>query len=221
MDQKTFNPQTFHDSVYPIALRNLRFIFCAIAIGNVIWGFVAGAKTYFIYLTDWGITITMLYFILASLSYYKKSLMPYAYILFETIWPLECGITILYWTLVAPFSTIDFYRSPFVHILPFMTLLCDFLLNRVIFLRKHYKYFLIINLVYTLGVNLPYTLAVADVYPMMNYKNAFTYISATVAFIVEISALEIGLRIKRCQLASKKSQNYEMNDGLIKADESV
>lgn len=53
---------------------------------------------------------------------------------------------------------------------------------------------------------MPYALAVAEVYPMMNYKNAFTYISLVVGWIVEIAAVEIGLRIKRSQLKSRNDR---------------
>jgi hypothetical protein len=106
------------------------------------------------YFTNWGVTMTELYFTTILLSYAvqrcgkEQDRTPYApckmwkfvTYLFQTAITWEVIITIVYWALLWPTEThanhgiwYDFKRTCLVHLLPLIYLTVDFILNRIYF----------------------------------------------------------------------------------------
>ncbi|CAG9314575.1 unnamed protein product [Blepharisma stoltei] len=213
-----FAPDNFHESTHKEILKYIRIFLALFSVGNFLWALILTPDLFFIYLTCWGLTITMIYFIVAALSYFSTKLTKVAYILFETIWAIESCITVMYWTAVAPLSSIDVLQTIFHHVVPIITLTFDFCLNRVEFIRKHMVFPLGISIIYLLCVNMPYALEVEEVYPLMSFRNVWSYLMILGALIVEVIAFEGALQLKRKLGICTKSVDIEMNSNNYEID---
>ena len=166
-------------------------------------------ETYFLFLTCWGITLCLIYYFLVIVALFWKPVDPYSYVFFEISWAIEWVITLYYWCFIAGLNGVEgnIVSDLAQHALPMVLLIVDYSLNRVLILRAHYLIVTMVFLVYILLVNMPYTLAQdEEIYPEINYENAFTYISFLICLVIAAVSLELGRYIKKKSKTSDERQ---------------
>ena len=208
----------FPESNYPSLLKWLRFVFFPLNTGLFLFFMSYSPSKFFVFFTNWGIFLTFVYFFITSLSYQSKFLQPFCYVLFEVVWPLNVVITIMFWCYIFPFTYQHSYIAPVVaaHVIPMVSTLTDFLLNKIVFIRVHYYYPAIIILGYGLLVLLPYTLISGEVYPGVNFVNYISYVVFFAAFIILFGALEIGrfIKIRICKNSFDEENRENVNNNI-------
>ena len=205
----------FHESNHPIALKWYRIINSFLNLGHLIYIANISTSIFLVYLTNWGLSLTTVFFISSALSYKYNSLKLFCYILFEIIWPINFVITIFYWCYLFPIAFPNNYWAKIVsaHTVPIVGQLIDFSLNNIIIYRAHYKFPACTIVVY-LFVLVPYTLSAEAIYAGITFTNAITYLMFFVLFIVFIASFEIGRYIRVRTWSSVKSHvlNFSLTE---------
>ncbi|CAG9329785.1 unnamed protein product [Blepharisma stoltei] len=196
-------------------LKFLRIGFSLILLSIFIVGIFRTSFYFFIYLTNWGLTLTAIYFLVSSISYYYSKYMPATFILFETVWCIGWCIFVVFWGIVGPLKGHDIITDILLHILPIVLVIIDFALNEIIMSRKHCVFPIGVSMVYLICINVPYSIAVHEVYPLMNYKNVWTYLILFLSLAIQISALEIGIWIKRKQIGNQRILELELEGAKV------
>ncbi|CAG9321538.1 unnamed protein product [Blepharisma stoltei] len=204
------NPNTSSDKN---PLNIIRILFSLLLIGDLVWGVYLSTYLFFIYFTNWGLTCIAIFYIISVLSIRIKKLEPSVRILFETSWALEWCVSIVYWSAVAPADRLDVMSAILAHTVPLCTLLIDFCLNEIIFVRKHIIVPISISTIYLFCVNLPYTLALKHIYPLINYTDVWTYLLIPAMLLIEIISFELALQIKRKIVKNKQERKKNSQAG--------
>jgi hypothetical protein len=204
----------FEDSDRRGLLKYYRFIMTPLHTFFFLYFILFYKGSFFLYLTHWGIFLTFIYFLIGTLSYQSKSLKPICYIIFETIWPINLIITVLFWVYFFPLYYFDssiVVQLVFGHTFPVLSGIIDFFLNRVVVYRSHYVFPLAVLVFYVLAVLLPYTVGYREVYIGINFVNAITYVIFIIAIILLIVSLEIAryIRLRSCKDPLKHSSLAE------------
>mmetsp|Transcript_6131 Transcript_6131/g.9082 ORF Transcript_6131/g.9082 Transcript_6131/m.9082 type:complete len:229 (-) Transcript_6131:22-708(-) len=193
---------------HPKALKVVRAISLVLMALVFLITFPFEPETYFLALTCWGITICLVYYFLVIVALFWKPLDRYSYVFFEISWGIEWVITLYYWCLIAGLNGVgDIFADLTQHTLPMVLLIVDYSLNNILILRAHYFIVTMVFLAYILLVNMPYTLAQdEEIYPGINYENAFTYISFLICLVIAFVSLELGRYIKKRSKTSDERQ---------------
>jgi len=183
----------FKEAMYitPRALQIFRFIAMLLEITACIWaGFVSEA-TYVIYMTIWGLTITAIYFTLATYcqasygDYLGKStnavtLSKVTYVLCELAFSLEMVIGIVYWSLLFPYDKDSAHPEWYwlfdamLHAMTPIMILTENIFNGVKFYKRHALILTVVMVVYG-GVNYAATeIRGIPVYPIMTWTSITT-----------------------------------------------
>jgi hypothetical protein len=141
-----------------------------------------------IYLTEWSLWLTLLYFLLATgdlLSYRfrARTIWQGAWkvqtVLFVTAFVNEFVVTIMFWSILFQYESKDLANillNVAVHLFPLIALYIDGVMNPIIVKnwRPLIYVFLIDGAYFT--VNLIYSLVKKPVYPPINYKDVMSYV---------------------------------------------
>lgn len=148
--------------------------------------------TWVIYLTSWGVILTLLYFTTVSLSYHMSIPKRYSKGLLAGAWGLNYGITIIYWFYVYPRIEVNLFISMALHLFPVLVTLIDYAFSRFNITRSNYfipfgllASYSILNFVYTLTQKI-------EIYPGITYTNTISYLIISGAFIIMLLMLELG-----------------------------
>jgi hypothetical protein len=171
-------------------------------------------EDYLVFLTNWGIILTLVYFTIATFNIFLSAFIKTGYILCEIVWGLNWCISILFWTYIFPQeSNPDVLRDFSAHSLPLLATVFDFGFNNVYIVRRHYVFLVLVVVFYSI-VNISYTLARTVIYPGMTYDNAITYIIFILAFLIIGVFLELGKSLKKKQKNKIPSdENFYMYEG--------
>ena len=106
------------------------------------------------------------------LNYMPKSSSFYLQILYEIIASLELPITILYWGFVYEpgLSVEDFIISLNVHVVPFVLVVVELVMNSFPFVRIHFVVVLLLGGFYSI-INIVYSLKIKAIYPVLDWKS--------------------------------------------------
>ncbi|CAG9333453.1 unnamed protein product [Blepharisma stoltei] len=198
-----------------LMLKFLRFGFSIILLSILFIGIFQNSLHFFIYLTNWGLTLTALYFVVSSISYYYSKYMPISVILFETVWCIGWCIFVVFWGVVGPLKGHHVIADVLLHILPIVLVIIDFLLNEILMTRKHAIFPIGVSIIYLVFINIPYSIAIHEVYPLMNYKNIWTYLILFLSLSVQVFSLEIGIWIKRRQIGNQRILELELENAKV------
>lgn len=177
---KVLNPEGISITEEPFLLKISRIItFCLIVLMFVIY-FVFGPITYFLYLTNWGIFISGGYYVLVYVSSKRCSLRSSCCIILHAIWSIEVAITGVFWAAIYPFVDIEWNWLIYLLAIPphglYVIGLGIELRHTYVICKRGWVMLPIgIVLLYSV-VNIPYTLTVGEVYPYVNYTNAWSYL---------------------------------------------
>ena len=166
------------------------------------------------YLTFEAFLLTAIYFSLSFICYFDQRLKKLCAILFETIWSVNCVVTLAYWSYLSDYSyRVDEVMTSIIpHSAPFLMTLIDFILNEINFYRPHY--FLVIGylIFYSVCILLPCTLTVGIVYHGITFANWFSYVFLIGFILFGLAMLEIGKIIKeKCTCCRRKTSQIENN----------
>lgn len=146
---------------------------------------------YFCFFTNWGMLLTAIYFLLASLSYYfnTKSLQ---YKQFLASWAFNWSITLVYWTYLFPVEgTSTPVKSSITHSMPLILTLIEFSQYPISVNRRDFIFPIGLLLGYLGLVLLPYTLLVGPLYTGVTFHNAISYILCSGIILISYIFLEL------------------------------
>ncbi|CAG9318538.1 unnamed protein product [Blepharisma stoltei] len=181
-------------SRYPLAMAFFRVLAFLYIFVFLIIGFTTNPAIYFLFLTDWGVLLTTTYFLISLLSYKYFSIHSWAHLYLELVFPIESTIFIVYWTYVYPLREIKvpLIYNLTVHAACPIFMLIEVYLNKVYFIRKHWIFAIVFVSAYSLLINMPWTLThERPLYPLITYKNIWTYLVMVYEFIVLWSSFEL------------------------------
>lgn len=154
-------------------------------------------KYYFLYFTNWGVTLTMSFFAVANLNYFMKTLEVVENILFLVIWGCNWCITLTFWTYLFPLTPHeDLLSSTLNHTIPFLLTIIDYYLNNIPFIRKYYFIVIGVSMIYLFCILVPYSVDQSTIYTGITFTNFISYIFILTILIIYISSLELGRLIK-------------------------
>ena len=185
-------------SSYPTVLKYSRGISLLTLFGLFLYGLINSPKVFFVYMTDWGVTLTLVYFLLALLQYFVSGLEKAVIAFFLVIWGINWVITLIFWLYLFPGSPSSDHLGgdiPF-HSIPLIASIIEYLLNKIPFIRKYYVLSIAAFLLYASFVLIPYTLTQKIVYTGVTFTNAISYILLVVVLVIYSAALEIGRIVK-------------------------
>ena len=184
-------------SSFPLVLRVSRVIFLLSLTFLFLFTLALIPEIYFLYYTDWGLFLSVIYFFLANLSYSISGLDKILSALFLVIWTSNWVITLIFWIYLLPsISPEDLAGFVPAHTLPILASVTEYLLNQLPFIRKYYVFSVGIFLVYGCLVLGPYTLTHDIVYPGITFTNANTYLLLLAILSIYAVSLEVGRIIK-------------------------
>ena len=194
-------------------LRCFRGVSLVIFFAFFVFGLVIYPTLYFVTFTHWGVTLTLIYFVLVNLSYFLSGLETTISAFFLIIWASNWVITLIFWIYLFPYVPTDQIGDLVpAHSLPLIASIIEYLVNRLPFSRKYYIFSVGTFLVYAALVLAPFTLVQETVYPGVTFTNVTTYILLIAILVICAAALEIGRIVKVKYLGIRKS---------IKANNSV
>ena len=184
-------------SRFPLILRISRLISLLLLAFLFLVTIVLVPEIYFLFYTDWGLLITVIYFFLANLSYFISGLDKILCALFLVIWTSNWMITLIFWIYLAPSFTPEYLPifTP-AHTLPFLASITEYLLNKLPFIRKYYVFSFGVFFLYAGLVLGPFTLTYGTLYPGVTFTNAITYLLFIAVLIIYAVSLEIGRSVK-------------------------
>lgn len=190
--------EKFLDSKYPAVLKYIRLISSLFFLASMLLYLILYGIVVLRYLTLEAFLLTTIYFTLSFLCYFFNSLKSVCYVLFEVIWPVNCIVTLAYWSYLSDYSyeASEVMGSIIPHSTPLLMTLLDFVLNQVRFYRIHYLFPGLFFALYISCVLMPYTLSVGTVYKGITFTNWFSYVFAISLFVFGLVCLEIGKIVK-------------------------
>lgn len=191
---------TSSSSPFPFALRCFRGFSAVILAVLFIYYLVDYNEYYFVYFTYWGVAMTLIFFLLSILSYFIPRLDKSIKIGFHIIWGANWVITLVFWIYIFPNETgvrTNLLVSNFLnHSLPLILTIIEYILNRIIFMRKFYIFPMGVFTIYACFVLAPYTVNQSVVYAGITFLNGITYILFVAIVLVYVIFLEIARLIK-------------------------
>mmetsp|Transcript_23101 Transcript_23101/g.22887 ORF Transcript_23101/g.22887 Transcript_23101/m.22887 type:complete len:199 (+) Transcript_23101:33-629(+) len=171
-------------------------------------GIAATSYRYLQWLTHWGVTLTLTYFMLKLANKHHK-----ANLIFQIVLPIEATLTFTYWSFVFPSYTLE-QRPPLiynisVHILQFLFLMFDFSYNKIQFKRQNLLYPIVLMLLYGL-LNFVVTMIDEPIYPTLTFTDIKSLLFMIFACVMLVCAFEV------CILISKNKGKAEDNDKAAK-----
>jgi hypothetical protein len=149
-----------------------------------------------IFLTNWGIFSTLLYFLSQCLAPKFPDIKKKVPGILAVSWSLDWGINIVYWGYVHYLVDIGLFNAIVLHCTPIVLIVIDYIFSDLIIDKKHYKYTLIVLAAYFV-VNFSYTFTQNQVvYPGITYKNFISYLTIGFGLFVSLASLEIGRVVK-------------------------
>lgn len=146
---------------------------------------------YFIYFTNWGMFLTLLYFLLSLISYHFS----FDSVLTENflvIWVFNWLITLAFWGYLYPVEGSTYLlRSSITHSLPLLLTLIEYQQLKLSIARLDYIYPLGVLLSYLYFVLVPYTLVIGPIYTGIDFQNFFSVIFCTGLFWLAVAFLEL------------------------------
>ena len=162
---------------------------------------IMNTGAFFLFLTDWGLTFTTLYFILINLNYKIPKMHKLCIVFLHTLWNLEFLISIIFWTSLYVLSFTDditfIMLSVPTHGILVILVGFDLWLSKAYCRRIWVIVPCFICLIYGLSLNLPYTIAVKPIYPSIKYTNITTYLIFIYTMILLSLSNEICCRATR------------------------
>lgn len=195
-------PYTLHQSLFVTekCLSIFRFIIIFFFLSIIIWMLSDMSWKYFLFVTNWGFSVSFCFFLLATLeNFLVKNSHPFlwklTHVIFEIAITVEFSIVLFYWTALFYLDydkhkdDNDFsawlFNDVCIHFLGFLFLWLDNIFNQIKFFKEHFLFVIIFQLCY-LAVNCPYTLMVDNIYPPINWVDIWSYLCCLVVIILLI-----------------------------------
>ena len=155
-------------------------------------GIYATTISYLQWLTHWGVCACVMYYTLQLVA--KERMKAFTETLFQVTLTIEWVLTVIYWTFVFPQYTED-ERPPVwynfsVHFFMFFSLFTDFHYNEIEFDRKNRMLPLITIFAYG-AVNVTVTLLTQPIYPLLTYRNVYSYVFIAYSVAVALACFEL------------------------------
>ena len=138
------------------------------------------------YYTIWGAILTGVLFALILLKNVSDNIEAVARFLTPIVVINNFVITVGFWCLVYPYlyNEVTVFEGFLLHGIPLILTTTEWTLNHVTGRIRHIMFSICLFSVYFLLVNMPIALTVGEVYPNMNYKNAYTYLSIWICIML-------------------------------------
>lgn len=211
------------DSPKPHHLFYVRAFGVLVCLTLFVLGLIGIPRIYFFFLTNWGTTLSLSYFVLSMLSYRWSFLCKPGCNLMQIAWNLESTISVCYWCINYPLSQNEEYMwyMVLVHIVPTVLLSLDLYYNKVKFTKTNVYWAFGIWFVYSFGVNLPVTLMVRQLYPLLTYKNVWSYVMVLIVNGVLFGLGYAGCSYKNSSLRKETTQVTFVQLDSIKLDDFI
>ena len=184
-------------STYPQILGMCRIFSIPIISFFVLHWKVEEIPTYLAYFTNWGLTLTLIYFMLASLSYFAPIFDKAACIQFQIIWVFNWCITLAFWLYLFPKHTyISLFRASTTHSIPLILTMIDYTFNQIKFIRIQFVFPIGTLILYFFCILMPYTLENEPIYSGINFHNFISFAMSIGVFITAYASLEVGKLFK-------------------------
>lgn len=190
----------------PRLLFVLRVLFGLFSLALFLVGLIFIPSIYFAYLTHWGVSSVLLFYLLSFLSLKFPRLNRVVRLVYVIAWCLEWIIVPIYWTWVFTQETeVPWAYTICAHVLMLVVLLCDYPLNCLYFQWKDLIYAFVVLLAYT-AVNIPVTIEEGELYPRVNYRNGWSYLVILYTVLMCIFGFLLG------KILDKIKQNREFRN---------
>lgn len=224
-----FWPYTASDQVCS-SLCLPRWLFCAVRVGalganlaslGLYLRWEAGEK--YVYLTFWGLLLTLLCFGLIMLNYCYTGLWKFAHFAFELNWALTSTTSLLFGIFLP--NALSVLESPwriFVHASMLGAILVELLNNQLYFFRRHFGLIVLIGLLF-IGANVVYSMVAGPVYSEMDPANSDYYLILAVGFTFLVLAFVLGGLLDKAKIAcvAKRAEDQEFLEEYLERDASI
>jgi hypothetical protein len=207
--------RSVQESPYPYVLFLYRLFAYATIVCLVVHYFIVDSSFIsFIYLTEWGMILTAIFFTLALASERFRKVDKAASLFFNIIWAFNWCITVAFWGYLFPICTCaDMTQAILRHSVPIILTLVDFSLNRITFVRAQYIIAVSLLLIYGVCVLMPYTLMREPVYDGIDFNGWVTYAFSVGLPLFSVVMLEIGKVVRETiEKSSKSDKEHNLID---------
>ena len=176
-------------------------------------GIYATTLNYLQWLTHWGVCACVVYYTMQLLA--EDCCKAFTETLFQVTLTIEWVLTVIYWTFVFPQYTED-ERPPVwynfsVHFFMFFSLMTDFQYNDIEFDRRNKVLPLIAIFAYG-AVNVTVTLLTEPIYPLLTYRNVYSYVFIGYSVAVAIACFELLCWMNSRKLGRKGETKVSINN---------
>ena len=186
--------------------RNLRYFHyssCLILFFIFIYAIVLNPALWFIFLTNWGLLLSLIYFSTLSVQAWFPCLILTSKALSTATWGLNWIITLVFWCYIYPRSGFGIWTGMLLHYVPLQLTVIDYWFSEILIKRQYYFVPLGVLAAYTV-VNVSFTLALGiTIYRGITYKNLISYVVIGGGTVLMFIVLEIGRCAKRNLIARR------------------
>lgn len=177
----------------------------------------------YVYLTFWGLLLTLLCFSLIVLNYCYSGLWKFAHFAFELNWALISTSTVLFVIFVP--DGLNVLNSPwriFVHASMLGAIVVDLLNNQLYFFRRHFGLIVLVGALF-LGMNVVYSVLAGPVYSEFDPTTTNYYLILAVGFTFLVLAFVLGGLLDKAKIAcvAKRPEDQEFLEEYIERDASI
>jgi len=224
-----FWPYTASDQVCSSLLLP-RWLFCAVRVG-IFGANLASLGLYlrweegekYVYLTFWGLLLTLLCFGLILLNYCYTGLWKFAHFAFELNWALTSTTSLLFSIFISDAMTVlDSPWRIFVHASMLGAITVELLNNQLYFFRRHFGLIVLVGLLF-IGANVLYSVVAGPVYSELNPATGDYYLILAVGFTFLVLAFVLGGLLDKVKIScvAKRAEDQEFLEEYLEQDASI